>query len=226
MPAPPYDVIGKYLTAMDQQQRTLKDMSVDVRMEARIPKLKKYGTLNALRRISSLGKVTYKVLGFSGDDTVKKEVMARYMSAEVEAAATRSVDMAITPTNYNFKYKGLSDKQGQRVHVLELKPKSKRVGLFKGEIWLDEATCLPIREQGNFVKSPSIFIKKIAFVRDYEIRDGVAVPKTTHGKVLTRLWGSAEMRVDFSNVTPIPEPLPSPLQIVLLEELFQLPKMP
>jgi hypothetical protein len=28
-----------------------------------------------------------------------------------------------------------------------------------------------MREPGEFVKSPSVFLKKIAFVRDYELRD-------------------------------------------------------
>ena len=70
-----------------RQQEALRDMSMEVHMEGRIPKLKKEGKLSALRKISSLGKITYKTVSFWGDDTVKKEVMARYMTAEVEATS-------------------------------------------------------------------------------------------------------------------------------------------
>ena len=31
---------------------------------------------------------------------------------------------------------------------------------------------------GSFVKNPSVFLKKVEFVREYEIHDGVAIPET------------------------------------------------
>src|SRR3954447_9064784 len=88
-------VISHYEQAVQHQQQTMKNVAMDVTMEASIPKLKKQGKLSALRVISRVGRVTYKVLGFSGDDTVKKEVIARYMTAEVDANQSRSTDLAI-----------------------------------------------------------------------------------------------------------------------------------
>ena len=117
------EVLSKYQEAVRVQQQASRNVSMEVVMEATIPKLKKQGRLNALRRISSLGKITYKVLGFSGDDTVKKEVMARYMTAEVEAAQDQREAIGITPANYEFKYKGLNDRNDKRVHVFEVKPR-------------------------------------------------------------------------------------------------------
>ncbi|MDZ4797809.1 MAG: hypothetical protein SGI92_06585 [Bryobacteraceae bacterium] len=198
---PAADIVANYMQAMDKQQRTQKDLASDVIFQASIPKLKKQGKLSALRKISAVGRVTYKVLGFWGDDTVKKEVIARYMTLELDSASKNSGEMAITPENYNFKYKGLQnkDKSDTRVHVLELKPKKKRVGLFKGEIWLDEQTYMPVREQGRFVKSPSVFIKKVEFVRNYEIRDGVAFLMHMETRTDTRIVGTAELNVDYAN---------------------------
>lgn len=196
---PADDVVSKYREALDKQQSSTRNLAADVKFEANIPKLGKQGTMSALRKISTLGRVTYKVLGFSGDDTVKKEVIARYMSAEIDSAGKPSTDVAITPTNYNFKYKGVQDRAGHRVHVLELKPRQKRVGLFKGEIWLDEASYLPLHEQGRFVKSPSIFIKNLDFARNYEIRDGIAYLTHFTGTTDTRIVGRAELNADFSN---------------------------
>lgn len=209
------DVLERYQKALRQQQETVKNVRMDVTMEASIPKLKKFGRLNALRHISRLGRVTYKVLGFSGDDTVKKEVMARYMTAEVEAAAKmyaqpqnpdpdgkKKDDISISPENYNFKYKGENDRNNRRVHVFELKPKQKRVGLFKGELWLDPATYLPVRETGRLVKNPSVFIKKMEFTRDYDIRDGVAWLVHMESRTDTRIVGRAELQINYSNFGP------------------------
>jgi len=49
------------------------------------------------------------------------------------------------------------------------------------------------------VKTPSIFLKKVAFVRKYEIRDGISVPRQVQSVVDTRLVGRAELTIDFSN---------------------------
>jgi hypothetical protein len=196
-------LIDKYREALARQEEALRDVSMEVHMEGRIPKLKKEGKLSALRKISSLGKVTYKAVSFWGDDTVKKEVMARYMTAEVEAASQvqeqPKENIAITPENYEFKYKGLNERNGARVHVFELKPRHKRVGLFKGELWLDPDTCLPVHEAGRLVKNPSVFIKKMEFARYYEIKDGVAYIRRMETKTETRIVGRAELNIEYAN---------------------------
>lgn len=193
------DVMSRYQDAIQRQQDVMKDVSMEVTMEASIPKLKKHGRLNALRRISTLGKITYKVLGFAGDDTVKKEVMARYMTAEVEAAQSQRNAIGITPANYNFKYKGLNLRSDRQVHIFELKPKEKRLGLFKGELWVDATTFLPVREQGQLVKNPSVFIKKMEFSRDYEIVDGIAWLAHMESRTDTRIVGRAELHISYTN---------------------------
>ncbi len=197
-------LIEKYREALAHQEEALRNLSMEVHMEGRIPKLKKEGKMSAMRRISSLGKVTYQMLGFWGDDTVKKEVMARYMSAEVDAASqsepkSSQQSIAITPENYEFKYKGLSDRNNRKVHVFELKPRHKRVGLFKGELWLDPETFLPVHESGRLVKNPSVFIKKMEFARDYEIKDGVAYLTRMNTRTETRIVGAAELNIQFAN---------------------------
>jgi len=92
----------------------------------------------------------------------------------------------------------------QNVHIFEVTPRRKEVGLFKGEIWIDATTFLRVRESGRFIKTPSVFLKKIEFVRDFEIHDGISVPRQIHSVVDTRLVGPAELTIDFRNVS-LPE---------------------
>lgn len=198
-------LLEKYFAAVKTQQDNSKGVSMEVLMEGKIPKLKKEGRLSALRHISKIGGITYKVLGFWGDDTVKKEVMGRYMTAEVEAAqqaiqGLQKQNIGLNQENYEFKYKGLQDKEGREFHVFELKPRQKRVGLFKGELWLDPGTCMPLREAGRLVKNPSIFVKNMEFVRDYELLDGVSFLKRMVAKTDTRLVGRAELNVEYANL--------------------------
>ena len=190
------EIVGKYMEASRAQQAAMLGVQMEVSMSATLPRLEKQGRLRALRRISKLGMITYKALGFSGDNLVKNEVIARYLAVDSE-----SRDIAITPANYKFKYKGRAERNGVDVHIFQLTPRRKAVGLFHGELWLDADTALPVRESGRFVKSPSMFLKKIEFVREFEIRDGVAIPKHIESTAVVRIIGRAELSIDFSNFT-------------------------
>jgi hypothetical protein len=190
-------IVDKYVDATQIQQNSLRGLQMQVDIDAKLPKLEKHGKLLALRKISRLGLITYKALGFSGDNTVKQEVITRYLAAE--SAARENGTIAITPANYKFRYSGRIVQNGVTLQILEVTPRKKAVGLFKGELWIDAATGMPIREAGQFVKTPSVFLKKIAFVRDYEIRDGVAFPIHIQSTVDTRIVGRAELDISFSN---------------------------
>jgi hypothetical protein len=199
-PVGPEALVNSYQNVSREQRVRLRGASMEVDIEASLPKLQKHGRLHALRRISRLGRVTYESLHFEGDNTIKNSVIARYVAGETQGQWNEG-DLAITPANYKFKYKGLSSREGRQLHVFQLTPRQKRVGLFKGELWLDAETCLPLRESGRFVKNPSIFLRKIEFVRQYEIRDGVAIPREIDSTVETRIVGKAELTVRFHNVS-------------------------
>jgi negative regulator of sigma E activity len=121
------------------------------------------------------------------------------MKGEAESVQDHRAETAVTPTNYKFKYKGLNRVGDREVYVFQVTPKQKRENLFKGEIWIDTQTYLKVQESGYLVKNPSMFIKKVAFIRKYEIRDGLSVPKQVLSIVDTRLVGKAELTIDFTN---------------------------
>ncbi len=193
------EIVGRYLDATETQQQVLRGAQMEMNVHADLPKLGKQGTLRALRFVSKVGKITYKALGFSGDNTVKQEVIARYLQAESEGRENGSI--AISPQNYKFKLKNTSTVADKRVYIFQLTPKKKEIGLFKGELWLDAATGMPVKEVGRFVKNPSVFLKKVEFVRDYEIHDGVAIPSHIESTVDTRLIGKAELSILFTNLS-------------------------
>lgn len=174
-------------------------MEVDI--DASVPNLKEQGRLHALRKISKVGQITYHQLRFQGDNTVKNQVIARYLQAEQQGQGDQN--LAITPANYKFKYKGeKSTDQGKDVYVFLLSPRRKKVGLFKGEIWLDSGTYLPVFEKGRFVKNPSIFFKKVDFERAFKIQNGLAIPEYTMSTIDARLIGKVELNISYSKFSP------------------------
>lgn len=199
--AQPEEIVGKYLDASKAEEQVLAAGSVDVDITASVPQLKQQGWLHARRRISSLGRITYRVLGFQGDTTVKNQVIARYLEAEQQANTKQ--DLSVTPSNYKFKFKGERPAEGDRlVYVFDVTPRKKRLGLFKGEMWLDAKSFLPVYEKGRLVKNPSIFFKRVQFERGYQIQDGVALPEYMSSRIDTRLVGRVELSVKYSNFAP------------------------
>src|SRR5271165_4753033 len=195
-PMPEDQMVSRYLEATQAQQSSLRGGTEEIDIDAAVPKFKKQGKLHALRNISKLGKITYHALGFSGDNIVKTEVIANYLKAEVESAQGPS-NVSVTPQNYKFKFKGTQDWNGRQVYVLHLNPREKKVGLFKGELWLDAETYMPVRESGTFVKSPSFMLKKMQFVRDYDLQNGVSRPQRTESQVETRFFGQVELNINY-----------------------------
>jgi hypothetical protein len=193
-------IVQQFCAATRGQDRMMQASSMDVEIAASLPKLKKKGKLTALRRVSALGRITYEKLRFEGDGTVKSQIIARYLSAEAEAHEDPSLSVPLTPQNYNFKYKGKVQLEGRETHLFDVSPKRKRQGVFRGQLWIDTATFLRVQESGYLVKSPSVLLRKVAFVRKYEIRGGISIPRQEQSFVDTWMGvGRAEMTIDFSN---------------------------
>ncbi len=193
------EIINKYLQAKSHEDE-LRGMSMEVEINAEVPKRKESGKLRALRKISRVGQITYKVLAFQGANFVKTEIIARYLQAEQQEQGDQ--DVGITLTNYKFKYKGQVPSQANSpAFVFQLTPRKKKVGLFKGEMWIDCKTYLPVFEKGRLVKNPSIFFKQVDFRRGFSIQNGLAVPSYIASTIDTHVVGKIEISINFSKFT-------------------------
>lgn len=173
---------------------------MQVQISANVPGLKEHGTLRALRKISKLGQITYRVLDFQGDNSVKKDVIARYLQAEQQSQADQN--LAIVPANYKFRYRGIKTENGRQTYLFQLTPRHSRVGLFKGQLAIDSKTYLPVWEKGRLVRNPSIFFKHVDFEREYQIENGLSVPERVSSTIDVRLVGKVEINISYSDLKP------------------------
>jgi hypothetical protein len=194
------EIINRYVAAQQAQQDALKGARMEVEIDAQLPSLEKKGTLRVLRTIPKFGKSTFKQIGqFIGDPIVKKEVIAKYL--DLEQGEREKGSIAITPANYKFQINAIITQNDGQTYIFKLTPKRKAIGLFKGELWLDGATGMPLKETGQLVKTGSAWLKSIRFVRDYEMRNGISVIKHLQSTVDVRVVGKAELSANYSNPT-------------------------
>jgi hypothetical protein len=166
-----------------------------VEIEAALPKLEKQASLRAIRRVSSPGKAEYQVLEIAGDQTVRRQVITRYLSAEVRAASLPASSVAIVPANYKFRYKCAINTGASTIHVFLITPRKKHEGLIKGELWIDGETGAVVRQSGYLVERPSIFVKRVDVIQEIALSHGSAGERVTRLTVDTRLVGRAELTI-------------------------------
>ena len=173
-----------------------------IELSASLPKLAEHARLSAIRSLLPLGRPEYHVLATEGDRTVRQQIIARYLSAEAESANLAPASVAITPANYRFRYAASISDGDVRTYVFEISPRQKRQGLIRGQLWIDAATGLAVRQTGYLVRTPSIFIRRIHVTRDTLLRDGVAYTKKTHLEIETRLVGRADLTITERPYSP------------------------
>ena len=185
------------------QNAFLASYSANTVIEAELPDQSQKGRYELLRTYSAPHTLKFKAVSFTGDGFVKSNVIHRLLQSEVDhVEKEEGPDTAITARNYKFNYKGMKEIEGHQVHVFEAKPREKRVGLFKGRIYLDVFTGTLRRAEGQAVKSPSFFIKKIEFTTDYADFGSFTFPVRLHSTAKTRLVGRAVVDVSISEYQP------------------------
>jgi hypothetical protein len=192
------EAIERYLAPSQNQHCGCADAAYSVSIDATLPKLHKQGTMRGIKVISRTGQVAYRGLRFTGDRLVKTAVIARFLANEVQPPE-QVAKFGITRQNYTFEYRATADYQGLRAYVWRLLPNRKRAGLFEGELWLDAATAAPLRLWGDSVRSPSVFVRSLRFVQDYQEHAACSQPLRLLVTVQTRIAGKAELAVWLSS---------------------------
>ncbi len=207
LPAMSPDLALTTYTSNARRQLTALGTSVDMTVvEASLPTTGQKGRFELRRSFLAPKSLAYGAIKFVGDSFIKTNVIVKLLQSEVDHVEKGDGSTtAITPDNYKFSYKGPQAINGQVVYEFHVKPRQKRPGLFKGKIYLEPTTGHIVRAQGTLVKSPSVFVKKVEFVQDYEDVSGFSLPAHMHSISDTRLFGKAI--VDISHSDYIAHPL-------------------
>ena len=199
--------LSSYERGLQHQASDLGGYTATSVIDAELPDSSQKAEFELKQHYAAPTVLEFAPLRSSGDSFVKSNVIVRLLQSEVDHVHRREQSQtAVSSANYKFNYKGSSLINGAPVYVYEVKPHKKRVGLFKGKIYLDAASGELVRAQGRIVKSPSFFIKKIDFIQDYAHVNGFTLPLHLHSEAQTRIIGKAV--IDITNRDYQIEPMP------------------
>jgi hypothetical protein len=183
---PPALAFARYIASLNQRNPFTESGPVRVKIDASLPYLGKQAHLSAFRENGASERSEYHELQIEGDPMVKREVIARYLSAQTQAEALPLSSTLISAANYKFHYAGSTQAFGTLLYIFQISPRKKRIGLVRGYIWIDPATGVAVREAGHFVRTSSVFLRRIDVERDTTLRAGLPYVRITHTEVETR----------------------------------------
>ncbi len=76
--------------------------------------------------------------------------------------------------------------------VFRVTPRHRREGLIRGELWIDAASGIAVREVGRVVTSA---FPRVDVIQDTDIREGRPYRRITHMNIGARMAGSAELTI-------------------------------
>ena len=159
-------------------------------IRAELPETKQQGEYEVKRQYSAPKSLLFTALHFTGDAFVKTSVITRLMQSEVEhVQKDDSASMAFTAVNYKFSYKGLQVVDGRTLHQFQVKPRRRRVGLMRGNLFLDARTGSLVHLDGVPAKSPSVFLSKIRVSQDFADFGPFTLPVHLHSEAKASIVG-------------------------------------
>jgi hypothetical protein len=197
--------LAAFMHRSEQQAAGLAAYSAVTVIHAELPDTSQRGEFELQRRFEAPHSLQFTPVRFTGDGFVKSNVITRLLQSEVDHVQKDDpAQTAISPKNYKFSYKGATRVQDRLVHVYQVKPHKKHLGLFKGRVYLDAQTGALVRVEGNVVKSPSFFVKHIEFVQDYAEIQSFTLPVHVHSEATARIVGRTIVDIVHRNYQPVP----------------------
>jgi hypothetical protein len=195
-----------YQSRAAQQATSLTSYTSTSVIHAELPESKQQGEYEVRRQYSAPKSLLFTALRYTGDTFVKANVITRLMQSEVEHVQKDDFStMAITAANYKFSYKVLQSVNGRTLHQFQLKPRRRRVGLLKGNLYLDAYSGSLVHLEGTPAKSPSVFLSKIRVSQDFADFGPFTLPVHLHSEAKARIVGRAIVDVFQRDYQIVPE---------------------
>jgi hypothetical protein len=142
----------------------------------------------------------FKTLAVNGVGWIHRRVFGRLMAAEAEAAGgPDKANSAITPANYQSELLGSDSLSGRDCYVVSLVPRRRDKYLFVGKAWIDKEDFAIARLEGEPAKSPSFWIVRAPFVREYQRVDRFWLPRQDETRSEIRFAGPYVLRIQYAD---------------------------
>ncbi len=141
---------------------------------------------------------TFTSTSGNGSGFVRHHVFQRLMKNEKNRLQiNKDPDSLINPDNYTLEAIGIDKIGSSDCSVVHLVPKRRERDLFEGKMWIDNQDFAVVKITGHLAKSPSFWVKRVDFVRDYQKIDGFWLLSREEAVSAVRMFGKETLSVDY-----------------------------
>jgi hypothetical protein len=169
----------RYIASLHKRDPFTESGPVAIFIQASLPQLYKQAEMLAVRETGENEKSEYHIVYIGGDRTVVEEVMARSFGLAQLVEDLPLSSILITPANYKFRFRGEVKAGVDKAYVYDITPRKRRLGLIKGQLWMDSATGAEVVVTGRLTGVPSVR-GGVDLVRDTKLLGGSAFARVTH----------------------------------------------
>ena len=193
-------ILAKLVEFNRLRESRLKQYSVQSTYRVQNDKGETRAETQALLRYQAPDTKEFKIISEKGSGLIRNRVFKPLMDVEVESASERNrLDRSITPNNYTLSLVGEEDVAGSHCFVLQATPKRSDTYLFTGKIWVHSVEFAVVKIEGQPAKNPSLWIKRVDFVRQYQKIGEFWLPLKNESISRVRLFGKNTLTTDYEN---------------------------
>lgn len=154
----------------------------------------------AVMEYKAPGTKTFTTTSANGSTFIRGHVFKQLMKREAERESSRQDrDISITPLNYDFEMLGQEQVGSTCCTVVHAIPKRKESDLFEGKIWIDDQDFAIVKVAGHLAKSPSFWIKRVDFVRQYQKINGFWLPIREQSIAKVKIYGTKTLTIGYQD---------------------------
>lgn len=199
--APSADDVVRRLLEMDKVRAgALCRYVSERRYIAENEKFAKYAEVSVEESYIPPDRKDLKIVSETGSAVIRRKVIDKLIEAEMDAVRGDNLDQThITPENYRFRLNGPQDVDGRSCFVLEVTPRSAKKYLMRGQVWVDTNDFAIVRMEGSPAKNPSIWTRKVRFVRRYEKHGDLWLPASVESESDLVIAGKSTLKIEYSD---------------------------
>lgn len=184
--------VQRFLSRTDEPLRSYRALR---RLEARNPRYKKHGWLEAWTMLDPERGFIFEIVGEGGSSYVRDKVLRKALEREREAYSRSETGAgAIVPENYEFA-EPHQDASG--LVSVPLKPRRKHPLLLAGHLFLTAADADLVRLEGVLAKNPSFWTRRVHIVRRYGRLSDIRVPLSVESTAQIVMAGESSFAMQY-----------------------------
>lgn len=154
--------------------------------------------VNAVLHYRAPGTKEFTIVSENGSEAVRNRVLKPLMDVEVETAVGKNrLAGSIIPANYYFQLLGEETIDTHLCYLLQVTPKRVDKYLFLGKIWIHATEFSIVRISGQAARSPSFWISRIDFTRNYRKVGDFWLPARNESQTQVRFFGRNILTIDY-----------------------------